>query len=57
MKNKCPGCIKEYQSLIDLERHCLKYHGKFLTEMQNKETITIGHLHAGKTLKTLENLK
>jgi hypothetical protein len=57
MKNKCPGCIKEFQSLNDLERHCLKYHGKFLAEMQNTETLTIGHLCAGKILKTLENLK
>jgi hypothetical protein len=48
MKNKCPSCPKEYQSPIDLERHCLKYHGKSLESMQHKEVLTVGHLHSGK---------
>ncbi|MCK4544613.1 hypothetical protein KAU43_03675 [candidate division WOR-3 bacterium] len=33
-KHKCPSCIKKYQSIKDLERHCLNQHRKTLKELQ-----------------------
>lgn len=36
MKNKCPLCPKSFQSRKKLERHCLKYHGMKLEDINEQ---------------------
>lgn len=35
-KNKhiCPSCGKPYQSMVDMENHCRKIHGKSFKDLQ-----------------------
>jgi len=40
-KNKCPLCPKEYQSMKQLERHCLKIHGCSYKEAKVRELILV----------------
>lgn len=44
-KNKCPLCSKAYQSKKDLERHCLNYHEKQLSDIikeKGQSRMTLG---------------
>ena len=47
MKYKCPACPKEFQSKRDLKRHCIKYHGVELEDMNE---------HYFMTRRTIRNL-
>lgn len=44
-KQKCPSCKKPYQSMKDLDRHCLNYHQKSYEELkaiQDQSNMTLG---------------
>ena len=44
-KIKCPSCEKSYESMKDMDRHCLNYHRKSYTElkkMHENKNMTLG---------------